>query len=111
MKKTRIARFPRLPTLEQKQEDTVAKKAFCVGINDYPYDDSDLNDARAWAKLSTERFDFPKSEVEMATDSEATKANMVAGIKNLLSGASSGDVLGKWRNKRRRIFSKGAFHV
>ncbi len=81
----------------------MAKKAFCVGVNDYPYDDSDLNDARAWAKLLAERFDFPKSEV--VTDSEATKANMVAGIKNLLSGASSGDVLGEWRNKQRQIFS------
>jgi hypothetical protein len=35
----------------------MAKRAFCVGINDYPYDGSDLNgcinDARAWADLQT----------------------------------------------------------
>ncbi len=76
----------------------MAKKAFCVGINEYPsLEDGDLNgcvnDARAWAKLLTGHFDFHKSEVEVITDSEATKANMVAGIKNLLAGASSGDVL------------------
>jgi len=33
----------------------MTKKALCVGINDYPYDGSDLNscvnDARAWADL------------------------------------------------------------
>ena len=37
----------------------MAKRAFCVGINDYPYDGSDLNgcvnDANAWADLLIER--------------------------------------------------------
>lgn len=75
----------------------MARRAFCVGINDYPYDDSDLNgcvnDARAWAKLLMDHYDFPSSEVKVITDSEATKANMVAGMKSLLAGASSGDAL------------------
>jgi metacaspase-1 len=75
----------------------MAKRALCVGINDYPYDGSDLNgcvnDARAWAKLLVEHFDFPSTEVKLITDSQATKANILSGIKELLSGASQGDVL------------------
>jgi hypothetical protein len=75
----------------------MAKRAFCVGINDYPYDGSDLNgcvnDANAWADLLITHFDFPRSDVKVILDSEATKANMVAGIKELLAGAGSGDVL------------------
>ena len=38
----------------------MARKALCVGINDYPGNESDLrgcvNDARAWAELLVERF-------------------------------------------------------
>jgi hypothetical protein len=75
----------------------MAKKAFCVGINDYPYDGSDLNgcvnDARAWAALLTDHFDFPSSDVRLVTDAEATKRALVEGIKHLLAGARAGDVL------------------
>jgi metacaspase-1 len=75
----------------------MAKKAFCVGINDYPYDGSDLNgcvnDARAWAELLMSHYDFPRADVKLITDAEATKTNTLAGIKNLLAGAKSGDVL------------------
>lgn len=75
----------------------MTKKAFCVGINDYPYDGSDLNgcvnDARAWAEVLINHFDFSVSDVRVVTDSEATKDNMVSGIKDLLAGVQSGDVL------------------
>jgi metacaspase-1 len=75
----------------------MARKAFCVGINDYPGDGNDLNgcvnDANDWASLLVEHFDFPRSEVRVITDSEATKQNMVGGIKDLLAGAQAGDVL------------------
>jgi metacaspase-1 len=75
----------------------MAKRAFCVGVNDYPYDGSDLkgcvNDANAWADLLVEHFDFPRSDVTVVTDAEATKSRIVDGIKDLLAGASSGDVL------------------
>ena len=75
----------------------MAKKAFCVGINDYPYDGSDLNgcvnDAQAWADLLVKQYDFAPTDVRLITDQEATKSNMVAGIKALLAGAKSGDVL------------------
>ncbi|MCI0470906.1 MAG: caspase family protein [Candidatus Aminicenantes bacterium] len=75
----------------------MAKKAFCVGINDYPYDGSDLNgcvnDAHAWAELLKNHFDFPGSDVKLITDEGATKKNIMDGIKNLLTGARAGDVL------------------
>ena len=75
----------------------MARRALCVGINDYPGDGNDLNgcvnDANDWAALLTEHFDFPESDVKIMLDSEATKANMVAGIEELISGAQSGDVL------------------
>ena len=75
----------------------MAKKAFCVGINDYPYDGSDLNgcvnDARAWADVLMSHYDFPRADVKLITDAEATKATMIASIKDLLTGTTSGDVL------------------
>lgn len=74
----------------------MAKKAFCVGINDYPYGaDNDLrgcvNDANAWAKLLKKHYDF--TDVKTLLDAQATKSNMLAGLKTLLAGAKSGDVL------------------
>lgn len=75
----------------------MSKKALCVGINDYPGDGSDLNgcvnDAKAWASLLVEHYDFPKANVNLLLDSRATKANVMAGIKKLLARAKSGDVL------------------
>lgn len=75
----------------------MAKRAFCVGINDYPLEKSDLNgcvnDANAWADLLVEHFDFARPDVKVLLDAEATKANMVAGLQNLLVGAQRGDVL------------------
>lgn len=74
----------------------MTKKALCVGINNYPYgDDNDLrgclNDANDWAALLRDRYDF--TDVQMLTDDQATKRNVIAGLKNLLAGASPGDVL------------------
>jgi len=75
----------------------MAKKAFCVGINDYPGQDNDLNgcvnDANDWADLLVNHFDFPRAAVKVMTDAQATKHNMVTGIKDLLAGAQQGDVL------------------
>lgn len=79
------------------QESTGRRKALCVGINDYPYDGNDLNgcvnDARAWATLLVDHFDFPSSDVKLLLDSEATRKNMLKALKDLLAGASPGDHL------------------
>lgn len=74
----------------------MSKKAFCVGINDYPFGEQNdlrgcVNDAVGWAALLKDHFDF--TDVKTLTDKEATKDNMIAGIKRLLTGAKSGDVL------------------
>jgi metacaspase-1 len=75
----------------------MAKKAFVVGINDYPFEGSDLNgcvnDAHAWAELLINHYDFAGADVRIITDAAATKANLIAGLKDLLRGAMSGDVL------------------
>ncbi len=75
----------------------MAKKALCVGINDYPGEGSDLNgcvnDARSWADLLIRNFGFPKANVKMLLDSQATKAAILGGLKKLLVGAKTGDVL------------------
>jgi metacaspase-1 len=75
----------------------MAKRAFCIGINDYPVDGADLkgcvNDANAWAHLLVDHYDFPSADVNVLTDAEATKAGIVAGLKGLLARAAWGDVL------------------
>jgi hypothetical protein len=75
----------------------MAKKALCVGINDYPGEGSDLNgcvnDAKAWAELLTKNYSFPSASLKLLLDSQATKASILDGLKKLLSGAKSGDVL------------------
>jgi metacaspase-1 len=51
----------------------MSKKALCVGINDYPYDGSDLNgcvnDAKAWADLLISHYDFAPGDVLVFTNS------------------------------------------
>src|SRR5262245_37963311 len=74
----------------------MAKKALCVGINDYPYGDENdlngcLNDARDWATLLKTQYNF--TDITTILDAQASKGNVLAGLKNLLAGAKSGDVL------------------
>ncbi|MBI1764856.1 MAG: caspase family protein [Acidobacteria bacterium] len=74
----------------------MSKKALCVGINDYPYGEENdlrgcLNDAHGWAQLLKTHFGF--TDVKLLLDAQATKANILAGLKDLLAGAKAGDVL------------------
>lgn len=74
----------------------MTKKALCVGINNYPFGDENdlrgcLNDANDWARLLKSHFDF--TDVQQLLDADATKANIVKGLKNLLKEAKAGDVL------------------
>lgn len=75
----------------------MSKKALCIGINDYPYDGSDLNgcvnDANGWAKLLIDHYDFPENDVRLMIDSQATKAAILDGLHALLTGAKAGDML------------------
>jgi hypothetical protein len=70
----------------------MAKKAVCIGINNYPGTGSDLsgciNDANDW-KAELERRGFT---VEELLDKQATKAAMHQAISNLVKQARAGDV-------------------
>jgi hypothetical protein len=71
----------------------MAKRALCIGINDYPGTGSDLagcvNDANDWsAVLSNRGF-----TVQRLLDAQATKAGMVAAFEQLIDSGESGDVL------------------
>lgn len=71
----------------------MAKKAICIGINDYPGTGMDLrgcvNDAEDWASELARRG-FATSKL---LDANATKAKLVAAIEGLVKGAQSGDSL------------------
>jgi uncharacterized caspase-like protein len=75
----------------------MARRALCVGINDYPGDEDDLrgcvNDAKAWSELLIEHFQFPKSNVALLLDGDATKARIVTALKKLVTEAEAGDVI------------------
>lgn len=75
----------------------MAKKALCVGINDYPFDGNDLkgcvNDAHAWANLLTQHFDFKEEDVQLLLDSQATKENILAGLDEMIAWGKKGDTL------------------
>lgn len=69
----------------------MAKKALCIGINDYPGTQSDLsgcvNDAHDWENV----LDARGFSVTMLLDDQATKTNMVSAIREQISGSQSGD--------------------
>jgi hypothetical protein len=71
----------------------MAKKALCIGINNYPGTHMDLNgcvnDANDWAEtLATRGFSVSK-----LLDAQATKAAMLAAMGNLIGKASKNDSL------------------
>lgn len=71
----------------------MARRALCIGINNYPGTDMDLagcvNDANDWAAVLAERG----FTVQTLTDAQATKAAMVAAIRALVRVSASGDSL------------------
>lgn len=83
----------------------MTNKAFCVGIDDYGHrgapemkiPDMNLkgcvNDANDWANLLVRHYDFSVADVTLLTDADATRVNIIKGLKDLLAGAQEGDVL------------------
>ncbi|UCE47949.1 MAG: caspase family protein, partial [Phycisphaerales bacterium] len=73
----------------------MAKRAVCIGINDYPGTYNDLggcvNDANDWADLLKNEFGFGK-DVQIITDSAATKDKIVKALEDLVTSSKSGDI-------------------
>ena len=71
----------------------MTKRALCIGINNYPGTDMDLqgcvNDANDWSAALSERG----FAVDKLLDSAATKAAMAAAMGDLIAGATKGDSL------------------
>jgi hypothetical protein len=71
----------------------MAKRALCVGINDYPGTNSDLsgcvNDANDWAAVLKTR----KYETVVLLDKKATRKGIVTALNELIQGAQAGDSL------------------
>lgn len=71
----------------------MAKRALCIGINDYPGTGMDLrgcvNDAQDWAAVLTARG----FAVQMLLDKRATRAAMKAAFKRLVAAAKANDSL------------------
>jgi hypothetical protein len=69
----------------------MAKKALCVGINNYPGTDSDLsgcvNDANDWAAT----LDARGYEITLLLDDRATRKNIAKALEDLIGNAAAGD--------------------
>ncbi|NTW44452.1 MAG: caspase family protein [Anaerolineaceae bacterium] len=69
----------------------MTKKALCIGINDYPGTDSDLegcvNDSNDWASVLEKRG----FSVQKMLNNAATGKAMRKAIKSLVTGAGKGD--------------------
>jgi metacaspase-1 len=76
-----------------REERIMARKALCIGINDYPGTRNDLsgcvNDANDWAAELAGR-DFTVSRL---LDGQATKAAMVSALAKLIASAAAGDTV------------------
>ena len=116
---------PRRAAARARQYYDMTKRALCVGINNYPGTGDDLtgcvNDAKAWASLLVDHYDFTKSDVALLLDKKATHTAVVNGLKRMLKGAKAGDVLvftnsshGTYLaddNQRRAVVRRGALPV
>lgn len=71
----------------------MARKALCIGINDYPGTQNDLagcvNDVHDWAAALSDRG----FGVRTLLDAQATKEGMVGAVEELIGGATAGDSL------------------
>lgn len=69
------------------------KKAFLVGINKYSQSPlrGCVNDVISIFQILTTKFGFVPENIKVLTDHEATRSNIINGLKWLTTGVSSGD--------------------
>ncbi|MCG8377283.1 MAG: caspase family protein, partial [Chlorobiales bacterium] len=74
----------------------MAKRAVCVGINDYPGTFNDLNgcvnDANDWANVLKDFYGFGNN-IQVILDSDATKDAIMNALGDLVTGAHAGDIV------------------
>ena len=70
----------------------MTKKAVCVGINNYPGSNNDLNgcvnDANDWSDLLRDVYQF--EEVQTILDGQATRRKMLGSLTQLITDATPG---------------------
>jgi len=75
----------------------MAKRALLIGINKYKIPGADLrgcvNDVKNLSAVLTQFYGFGAADIKTLLDTQATKKNMQAGIKALITGAAKGDTL------------------
>lgn len=71
------------------------KKAFLVGINKYSQSPlrGCVNDVITVFQVLTKKFGFKAEDIKVMTDHEATKQNILNGLKWLTEGTKSGDTI------------------
>ena len=73
------------------------KRAFLVGINDYPGSSNDLagcvNDTENLRTLLQKKFGFEASGMRTLTDKQATREAILEGLGNLVGKSEAGDTL------------------
>jgi metacaspase-1 len=74
---------------------STTKKAFLVGINAYPGCPLNgcVNDVLLMYKIITEKFKFDKKNIKILTDAQATRVNILAGLKWLTTGVGANDTV------------------
>ena len=76
----------------------LAKRAFLIGINDYPGAQNDLqecvNDITNVYDGLVKYFGFASTDIAMLSDKRATKKAIVEGLKGLIARGSAGDTEG-----------------
>lgn len=75
----------------------MAKRALLIGINKYKIPGADLrgcvNDVKNLSAVLKEYYGFGAADIKTLLDLQATKKNMQAAIRALITGASKGDTL------------------
>lgn len=94
---------PEIPELEEIEPIEVIsdnggnnmKKALITGINKYPTAPlrGCVNDALLMYKVLSERYGFKKENIDLMTDQECTKDNMLKHLRMLVKDAKPGDTI------------------
>ena len=71
------------------------KKAFLVGINKYQTSSlrGCVNDVLLMYKILSEKFNFNTNNIDIITDYQATRENIIKGLKKLTFNLSYGDII------------------